>query len=63
MLICELPDGRLGGVPEWMTDAAACAVLSIGEPLVAIEALSELRGFVDAIMRSKKEEGPEEQKP
>ena len=47
MLICELSDGRAGGIPEWMTDAAVCASLSSGEPLVDIEALLELRRFLD----------------
>ena len=30
LLFCELPDGTRGTLPAWMTDAAACAVLTVG---------------------------------
>ena len=51
MLFCELPDGTRGTVPSWMTDAAACAVLTIGTPVVAITALQELRLLLDVLSR------------
>jgi Family of unknown function (DUF5681) len=30
VLFCELPDGATGALPAWMTDAAACAALTVG---------------------------------
>src|SRR5262245_7167383 len=51
MLFCELPDGTRGTVPSWMTDAAACAVLTVGPPVVAITTLQELRLFLDVLRR------------
>jgi len=49
LLFCELPDGTRGALPSWMTDAAACAALTAGTPVVAIAALQELRGLLDAV--------------
>ena len=49
MLHCELGDGTVGAVPAWMTDAASCGELSAGEPRASLEALVELRGFLDAL--------------
>src|SRR5712692_4522994 len=43
LLFCELPDGTRGTLPAWMTNAAACAVLTVGPPVVSIIALQELR--------------------
>ena len=51
LLFCELPDGTRGTLPSWMTDAAACAVLTVGKPVVAITALQELRLLLDAVAR------------
>jgi len=31
LLFCELPDGTRGALPAWMTDAAACAALTVGQ--------------------------------
>jgi hypothetical protein len=49
LLFCELPDGTRGALPSWMTDAAACAALTVGKPVVAITALQELRSLLDAV--------------
>jgi len=49
LLFCELPDGTRGALPWWMTDAAACAALTVGTPVVAIAALQELRGLLDTV--------------
>src|SRR5262249_49930733 len=43
VLFCELSDGTRGTLPSWMTNPAACAVLTLGKPVVAITALQELR--------------------
>jgi hypothetical protein len=51
LLFCELPDGTRGTLPAWMTDAATCAVLTVGEPVVAITALHELRLLLDVLTR------------
>lgn len=51
VLFCELPDGTRGTLPSWMTNAAACAVLTVGKPVVAITALQELRVLLDALAR------------
>ncbi len=50
LLFCELPDGTRGTLPAWMTDAAACAGLTLGPPVVAITALQELRVLLDAVV-------------
>lgn len=50
-LFCELPDGTRGTLPAWMTDAGACAVLTLGAPMVAIPALQEVRVLLDALAR------------
>ena len=50
VLFCELPDGTRGTLPAWMTNAAACAVLTVGPPVVAITALQELRVLLDAVV-------------
>jgi hypothetical protein len=41
LLFCALPDGTRGALPSWMTDAAACAALTVGQPVVGIAALQE----------------------
>src|SRR5712691_7121902 len=50
LLFCELPDGTRGTLPAWMTDAAACAVLTVGAPVVSLIALQELRGLLEAVV-------------
>jgi len=50
LLFCELPDGTRGTLPAGMTDAAACAVLTVGQPVVSIIALQELRVLLDAVV-------------
>jgi hypothetical protein len=50
VLFCELPDGATGTLPAWMTDAAACAALTVGAPVVSIAALQELRELLDAVV-------------
>ena len=50
LLFCELPDGTRGTLPAWMTNAAACALLTLGKPVVAITALQELRVLLDAVV-------------
>jgi hypothetical protein len=49
LLFCELPDGTTGALPAWLTDAAACAALTVGAPVVSIAALQELRELLDAV--------------
>src|SRR5713101_7477580 len=49
LLFCALPDGTRGTLPAWMTDAAACAVLTVGAPVVSLIALQELWGLLDAV--------------
>src|SRR6058998_567024 len=45
--LCE-PDERTAAIPVWMTDRVACAALSMGPVLVAVEALNELASLVRA---------------
>src|SRR5690348_7333628 len=52
-LVCELPDGTLSMIPRWMTDAAACASLSVGRPLASVTALRELRELVAVLAHAK----------
>src|SRR5882724_10913132 len=52
-LVCELPDGTLSMIPRWMTDAAACASLSVGRPVASVTALRKLRALVDALARAR----------
>jgi hypothetical protein len=49
VLFCELPDGATGALPAWMTDAAACAALTVGAKVVSIATLQELRELLDAV--------------
>jgi hypothetical protein len=51
VLFCELSDGTRGTLPSWMTNPAACAVLTLGKPVVAITALQELRVLLDVLTR------------
>jgi hypothetical protein len=46
---CELPDGIVIGIPRWMTDAGRCLPMEIGDPIVALGALGELRRLLDGL--------------
>lgn len=46
--IVSLPDGAVGAVPFWMTDASKCAGLSQGLPQLSLDALVELARLLDA---------------
>ncbi len=46
---CELPDGAMGAIPVWMTDPVTCAGFSLAEPLVSVEALTNLRALLDSL--------------
>ena len=46
---CELPDGTVGALPAWMTDAGACSVLTLGPPQASLKALVELRRMLDEL--------------
>jgi hypothetical protein len=46
---CELPDGAMGAIPLWMTDPVTCAGFSLGEPVVSVEALINLRALLDSL--------------
>ena len=48
-LHCELPNGTSCAIPSWMTDLVTCAGFSLGEPLVSIEALTNLRVLLDSL--------------
>lgn len=50
---CELPDGASSAIPVWMTDAVTCAGFSLGEPLVSVEALTNLRALLDSLLSSR----------
>jgi len=52
-LDCEQLDGRIGGIPAWMTDPVVCAGVSVGEPLVEPAALVELREVLDALLAAR----------
>jgi len=45
--LCE-HDQRTAAIPVWMTDRVACAALSVGPVLVAVEGLLELASLVAA---------------
>ena len=46
---CHLSDGTQCLIPEWMTDAVYCSGIKIvGNPFCCIDALRELRRFLDA---------------
>jgi hypothetical protein len=47
-LLCELPDGTIAGLPGWMMDSA-CEQHSLGEPLIALDALRKLRDLLNVL--------------
>lgn len=46
-LHCETPDGTVLGIPRWMTQAGRCLSMQIGDPVVGVTALAELRTLLD----------------
>jgi hypothetical protein len=48
LFFCELPNGRLVGIPQWMTDPASAAY-SLGPPVIGVEALVALRELLAAV--------------
>ena len=48
-LHCETPDGVVLGVPRWMTESERCLSMEIGDPVVGVRALSELRTLLDGL--------------
>jgi len=50
LLFCELANGRLVGIPQWMTDRG-CAAYSLGPPVIGVEALVALRELLAAVRR------------
>ena len=48
-VFCELPDGTIGSLPAWMMDLSCCSDLSLGSPLVSVDALVELRALLDSL--------------
>ena len=49
---CELPDGIVIAIPRWMTDAGRCLPMEIGDRIVALGALGELRMLLDGLKSS-----------
>jgi hypothetical protein len=47
-IFCELPDHTICSWPAWMF-SPEYARLSLGSPLIAVEALLELRDLLDAL--------------
>jgi hypothetical protein len=39
----------MGAIPLWMTDPVTCAGFSLGEPVVSVEALINLRALLDSL--------------
>jgi hypothetical protein len=48
-LHCETLSGIVLGMPRWMTDAGRCSVMEIGDPVVGVSALAELRRLLDGL--------------
>ena len=48
-LHCETPDGIVLGIPRWMTQAGRCLSMEIGDPVVGVGALAELRTLLDGL--------------
>ncbi len=47
-VFCQLPDGTISSLPAWMF-SPECAQLSLGSPLIAVEALLQLRDLLNAL--------------
>ena len=48
-LHCETPDEIVLGIPRWMTEAGRCLSMEIGNPVVGLPALAELRALLDGL--------------
>jgi hypothetical protein len=48
-LHCETPDGIVLSIPRWMTQAGRCLSMEIGDPIVGVSALAELRTLLDGL--------------
>jgi hypothetical protein len=48
-LHCETPEGIVLGIPRWMTQAECCLSMEIGDPVVGVRALSELRTLLNGL--------------
>jgi hypothetical protein len=46
-VFCELPDHTLGSLPAWML-SPECTQFTLGTPLIAVEALYDLRDILGA---------------
>ena len=51
-LHCETPEGIVLGIPRWMTEAGRCVSMEIGDPVVRVSALAELRTLLDGLKSS-----------
>ena len=51
-LHCETPEGIVLGIPRWMTQAERCLSMGIGDPVVRVNALAELRTLLDGLKSS-----------
>ena len=49
LLICELPSGRLLGIPDWMTDPL-CESFRLGPPLICLKGLLGLRELLSTVL-------------
>jgi hypothetical protein len=50
-IFCELPDQTICSLPAWMFNPR-CVELSLGSPLIAVDALAELRDLLTALQVS-----------
>jgi len=48
-LHCEPPDGIVIAIPRWMTDAGRCSLMDMGDPIIGVDALLELRTLLDGL--------------
>jgi hypothetical protein len=48
-LHCETPEGIVLGIPRWMTQAGRCVAMEIGDPVVGVGALADLRILLDGL--------------
>lgn len=48
-LHCETVEGIVLGIPRWMTQAERCLSMEIGDPVVEVRALAELRTLLDGL--------------
>ena len=48
-LHCETPSGMILGIPRWMIDSARCLAMEVGQPVVGVGGLAELRSLLDGL--------------